>query len=49
MYAGSSVNPPSLRYSLRRVRGAPEILITPKHLQLPTSKLREGTQAWTTN
>ena len=49
MYASSSISPLSLRYSLCRVRGAREILITPEHLQLPAPELREDTQAWTTN
>ena len=49
VYADSSISPLSVRYSLCRVGGAREILITPEHLQLPAPELREDAQAWTTN
>lgn len=45
MYANSSISRLSVRYSLCRVGGAQELLITPEHLQLPTSELREGALA----
>ena len=47
MYADSSISPLSVRYSLCRTGGAQELLIAPKHLQLPTPQPREDAQAWT--